>query len=193
MPDNAAFIDLMERMRAGDEWAAAEVVRRYQPALRLAVRVRLTHPALRRRLDPLDVCQMVLATFFERAAQGRYALNSPGQLLKLLTGMARNQLLQEVRAFRAGRRGGHLTQQADAREGDFVDPGPGPGQEAAGRELLQLFHSRLSEEERWLTEQRCLGRGWPELAAETGEQPDALRVRYSRKVRQVARRLGFGA
>jgi hypothetical protein len=75
MPDDTGFIDLIDRMRAGDDRAAAEVVRRYQPALRQAVRVRLTHPALRRCLDPLDVCQMVLASFFRRAAQGRYQLH----------------------------------------------------------------------------------------------------------------------
>jgi RNA polymerase sigma-70 factor (ECF subfamily) len=189
MPDETGFIDLIDRLRVRDDRAAAEVVRRYQPALRQAVRVRLTDPALRRCLDPLDVCQMVLASFFRRAAQGRYELHSPGQLLRLLTAMARNKLLQQLRAFRARRRGGHLRRQADAREGDFVDPGPGPSQEAALGELLRAFDGRLTAEERWLKEQRGLGRTWAAIAAEIGADPNALRMRYNRKVSQVARAL----
>jgi RNA polymerase sigma-70 factor (ECF subfamily) len=192
MPDDAAFVDLIGRLRAGDERAAAEVVRRFEPALRLAVRVRLSNPALRRRLDPQDICQMVLATFFTRAARGRYELTGPGRLLKLLTTMARNQIHRQVRALRARRRGGHLTQKAHLQEGDLVDPGPDPTQEVAHGELLELFHRRLSAEERWLKEQRGLGRTWAVIAAEIGANPDALRMRYNRKVSQVARELRLG-
>jgi RNA polymerase sigma-70 factor (ECF subfamily) len=192
MPDDTGFLDLIDRLRARDDRAAAEVVRRFEAGLRQAVRVRLTHPALRRRLDPLDICQMVLASFFSRAARGRYELTSPGQLLRLLTTMARNQIHRQVRALRARRRGGHLTQKASLQEGDLVDPGPDHTQEVAHGELLELFHSRLSAGERWLKEQRGLGRTWAVIAAEIGVNPDALRMRYNRKVSQVARELRLG-
>ena len=57
---------------------------------------------------------------------------------------------------------------------------------------MDVFHSRLSAEERWLKEQRGLGRTWEVIAAEVGVDPDALRKRYNRKVSQVARGLRLG-
>jgi RNA polymerase sigma-70 factor (ECF subfamily) len=191
MSKHTTFLDLIGRVRAGDQAAAAEVLRRFEPELRLAVSRWLTYP-LRRRLDPEDVCQMVLSAFFTRASRGRYELSSPGQLLRLLKAMARNRVRQQARALRALRRGGHLRQADLAAAGDFRAPGPGPGQEVAQAELLRLFHGRLSPGECWLLEQRGLGRTWEELAAESGDQPDALRKRYRRKVARVARALGLG-
>src|SRR5262245_23610315 len=54
-----SFDELMRRVRAGDEQAAADLVRRYEPAIRRAVRVRLRDPQLRRLLDSIDICQSV--------------------------------------------------------------------------------------------------------------------------------------
>ena len=47
-------------VRAGDEQAVAELVRRYEPYLRQGVRVRLNDPCLRRVFDSLDACQLVV-------------------------------------------------------------------------------------------------------------------------------------
>ena len=58
------------RVRAGDEWAADEFVRRYEPAVRLEIRLRLRDPRLRRLLEPADLCQSVLKSFFVRATSG---------------------------------------------------------------------------------------------------------------------------
>jgi hypothetical protein len=43
MADEAPFLDLMERVRGGDGDAAAELVRRYEPAIRRVVRLRPAH------------------------------------------------------------------------------------------------------------------------------------------------------
>jgi hypothetical protein len=42
------FENLMRRVRKGDAEAATELVRQFESAVRVAVRVRLTEPALRR-------------------------------------------------------------------------------------------------------------------------------------------------
>src|SRR5689334_8009854 len=68
------FRKLIRRVRAGDQDAATELVRQYEPAIRRVVRVRLTDTRLRAALDSMDVCQSVLATFFVRAALGQYEL-----------------------------------------------------------------------------------------------------------------------
>src|SRR5206468_2113644 len=57
MAEDASFADLIRRVRQRDEQAAAELVRRYEPAIRVAVRVRLTDPRLRRVVDSMDICQ----------------------------------------------------------------------------------------------------------------------------------------
>src|SRR6516162_1834884 len=74
MPEDTSFRELMARVRAGDPHAALQLVRDYEWAIRLQVRVRLTQPDLRRLLDSLDVVQLVWASFFPRAAVGEFEL-----------------------------------------------------------------------------------------------------------------------
>ena len=80
MADDNTFADFLRRVRAGDEQAAAELVRRYESAVRVEVRMRLADSRLRRVLDSMDLCQSVLASFFIRAAAGQYDLERPEQL-----------------------------------------------------------------------------------------------------------------
>src|SRR5262245_7793683 len=51
MLDDKAFQDLISKVRAGDDDAAAELVRLYEPAIRREVRLRLRDPRLRRMFD----------------------------------------------------------------------------------------------------------------------------------------------
>src|SRR6476620_11789655 len=95
---------LIRRVRDGDQQAAAELVRRYEPAIRRAARVRLLDTRLNRLLDSMDICQSVLASFFVRTALGQYELETPAQLLKLLATMTRNKLSNQVKGHRAIRR-----------------------------------------------------------------------------------------
>ena len=55
------FLDLLRRVREGDQLAAADLVGRFEPELRRVVRVRLNDPRLTRLLDSADVCQSGLA------------------------------------------------------------------------------------------------------------------------------------
>src|SRR3989442_13644649 len=100
----SSFAELMSRVRAGDQDAATELVRRYEPAIRRAVRFRLGDTRMAAVLDSMDVCQSVLASFFVRAASGQYEVDQPEQLQKLLVAMARNKLAFQMRKHRAQRR-----------------------------------------------------------------------------------------
>ena len=86
------FANLVRRVRAGDAAAAEEIVRRFESAVRVAVRTRLLDSRLRRQFDSMDICQSVLASFFVRAAMGQYEIATPDDLLKLLAQMALRQL-----------------------------------------------------------------------------------------------------
>src|SRR3954452_14094094 len=139
MADDVSFQQLIGRVRRGDQQAAALLVQRYEPAIRRAVRFRLTDPRLRRTCDSLDVCQSVLLSFFVRVASGQYALETPDQLLRLLTTMARNKLLNKARQQHAARRDNRLVTD-DVADHDVAEPAPGPPQQAEAKELLQEIH-----------------------------------------------------
>jgi RNA polymerase sigma factor (sigma-70 family) len=190
-PAENPFQELIGRVRAGDERAAAELVRQYEPAIRRAVRVRLGDTRLGRVLDSVDVCQSVLGSFFVRAALGQYELNTPDQLLKLLVAMARNKLVDQVRQQRAARRDCRRDAAGVVQERQIAAAGPSPSQQVAAKELLQKFRERLSAEERDLAEQRARGREWADIAAERGDSPEAVRKRLMRAIDRVARALGL--
>jgi RNA polymerase sigma-70 factor (ECF subfamily) len=187
MTEAETFRELIVRVRDGDDQAAAELVRRYEPTIRLAIRVRLDHSDLRRLLDSVDVCQSVLANFFVRAASGQFELNTPGQLVKLLVTMARNKLINHTHQQRAARR--DYRRRADIEAADPSDSGPSPSRVVAYRELLQKVRSGLAPDERRLADLRAAGRSWAEVAAEVGGHPDALRFRLTRALDRVAQEL----
>ena len=190
------YSDFLRRLRAGDEAAAAELVRRYEPEIRLEVRtwLRLRNPRLRRVFDSMDVCQSVLGSFFVRAAVGDFDVERPEQLIRLLVGMARNKLAERVRHHQRGRRdvrrvegGGAGLDACAAVEHET------PSQLVAGRELLQEFRRRLSDEERRLADLRAQGHEWAAIAAELGGTPEGLRKQLNRAVERVKQELGLRA
>ena len=185
--DFAAFLC---RVRAGDEQAARELVRRYEAAIRLEVRVRLRQRQLRRYFDSLDICQSVLGSFFVRAASGQYELNSPEQLRKLLVTMARNKLIKQVDRHCADRRD-HRRLASEPVQFVDIAAGASPSRQVAARDLLQQAHQRLSEEERRLAELRSQGMDWAGVARELGGTAGGRRKQLDRALRRVACELGL--
>jgi RNA polymerase sigma-70 factor (ECF subfamily) len=190
MSDDVSFQELIGRVRRGDERAAAELVRRYEPAIRRAVRFRLTDPRLRRTCDSMDVCQSVLLSFFVRAASGQYDLESPEQLLRLLTTMARNKLLNQARQQHAARRDNRLVTD-DVADHDVAATAPGPPQQAEAKELLQEIHRRLDAEELRLVELRNQGHDWNAIARMVGGNAPALRQKHHRALARLTQEFGL--
>jgi RNA polymerase sigma-70 factor (ECF subfamily) len=189
MPD-PLFSDFLRRVRAGDGGAAQELVRRYESAVRVAVRVRLTDPGLKRQFDSVDICQSVLHSFFVRAAIGEYELDEPKQLLALLVRMAQNKLAYHARYHRQQRRDVRRAQvEADAALDAFG--GPSPSQVVANRELLDNVRARLSADERALADARAQGHTWDEIAQQLGGTAQARRKQLSRALDRVAHELGL--
>jgi RNA polymerase sigma-70 factor (ECF subfamily) len=185
------FAEFLRRIRAGDESAAVELVRRYEPALRLEIRLRLRDPRLRRLLEPADVCQSVLKSFFLRAALGQFDLDSPEKLLALLRAMARNKVVQQVRRHKAQRRDLDRAVSLDAGAPLVPAAEPSPSRVAMGRELWEAFRARLTTEERRVAELRSQGREWAEIARELGGTAQARRKQLARAVDRAARELGL--
>jgi RNA polymerase sigma-70 factor (ECF subfamily) len=186
------FDEFVRRIRAGDEQAAAELVRQYEPLIRREVRLQLDDRRLCRVLDSMDVCQSVLASFFVRTAAGQYDLERPEQLVKLLVTMARNKVVSAARQ--------QLRQRRDIRRTTAVEPqqlahavagGPEPSEVVAGTELLQRLRQGLSDEERQLAELRGDGLAWSEIADRIGGTAQARRMQLARAVERISKELGL--
>lgn len=192
--DSPTFLNLLQRIRAGDQAATTDLVRQLEPELRRAVRVRLTDPRLRRVVDTADICQSVLANFFIRVSAGEFDLRQPEQLLHLLLAMARNKLLDKARRQQAGKRDQRRVEgNADSVLDGVRGSEPEPGRVVEWQELLGLVRGLLNDEERLLADERALGKEWPEIAAALGVRPDAIRKKLTRALDRVTAQLGLEA
>jgi RNA polymerase sigma-70 factor (ECF subfamily) len=191
VPDDSRFQELILRIRQRDEAAAAELLQRYESVIRRVARIHLRDARMRRVLDSMDICQSVLASFFVRTALGQYELETPEQLLNLLTTITRNKLSNQANRMRARRRDLRREVPADADIPEALDQASGPGEQASARELLGKIQAGLDDDERFLAEQRSLGRGWKEIAAEVGSTDVAVRKKLTRALDRVMTRLGL--
>ncbi|MBI3466205.1 MAG: sigma-70 family RNA polymerase sigma factor [Planctomycetes bacterium] len=106
--------------------------------------------------------------------------------------MARNRVAdwgRKQRRERAARKDERSVQAAVQGGLEPVAPDPTPSKVVSGRELLQEFRSRLTDEERRIADLRTKGGDWPQIAAELGGTPEALRKRMSRAYDRIAREL----
>lgn len=191
MPDQDSFADFLRRVRAGDQQAAAELVRRYESAIRREIRLRLHDPSMIRVIDSIDVCQSVLANFFLGAALGRFDVEQPAQLVALLVEMARNKLISLARKQHAQRRDTKRVAQAGVEDIDPIGAEPTPSRVIEGRELLQEVYRRLNQEELQIAELRGQGLGWAVIATQLGGTPDGRRHQFARAVDRVEQQLGL--
>ncbi|MBL8797789.1 MAG: sigma-70 family RNA polymerase sigma factor [Planctomycetia bacterium] len=185
------FADFLQRVRAGDVRAAEELVRKYEPAIRREVRMRLHDPRLCRLFDSMDICQSVLASFFVRAAAGQYDLDTPQALIGLLLQMARNKLASKARQVYRRPADQRRVEVTDAAELDVMSGGDDPLQLVVGRDLLCEVLNRLTEDERRVSELRGEGRTWPEIAQTLGGTPGGRRKQLARALDRVAEDLGL--
>lgn len=190
MSIESEFSQLLLRVRDGDSDAAFELVRRYESAIRVAVRTRMSDPALRRQLDSMDICQSVMASFFLRAAVGEYDLREPAQLVALLTKMAQNKLAMYTRGqYRQRRDIRRAASGSDALPNES-SRNPGPDHDVSMRELLDQTYEMMSAEIREIAAHRIRGIGWSEIASELGGTADSRRKQFQRAVDKIALALG---
>lgn len=184
--------EILNRIALGDPQAADELVRRYEPEIRRAVRVRLTDPRLRRVLDSVDVCQSVFANFFVRASLGQFDLQHSADPAALLVSMARNKLLDHVRRLQSLKRDQRrLDLAAEEALATVAESARGPEQLAVERDLVAEVRRRLDTDERQIADLRAEGLEWDEIAAQVGAKPDALRKKLTRALDRVTRQLGL--
>jgi RNA polymerase sigma factor (sigma-70 family) len=191
MSEGPSFEELISRVRAWDQEAAAELVRRYEPAIRRAVRVRLAEARLGNLLDSMDICQSVLKSFFVRAAASQYDMETPEQVLKLLTAMARNKLASQARKQYALRRDNRRASAIGDQGSGLIASGDSPSAPTVVRDLQQEVRRRLAPDEWQLLDLKNQGHDWPEIAARLGGNVETLRKKLSRAIDRVVDELGL--
>ena len=181
---------LIQEIKQGNQSAAARFCWQYEPEVRRFIRFRLTDPRLRRLFDSVDVCQSVMARFFNHVRTGRISVEHPLQLLKLLTTMARNSLLDHARKAKVRHRiSGH--------DGDpdqissQKDPGLAPVDQIEQADLVSLIRRKLRPDEQLALDKWMLGHGWDALSIEFSCEPDAIRKKLTRAIDRATKELGL--
>jgi RNA polymerase sigma factor (sigma-70 family) len=176
------FAELLERARQGDASALTELVRQYEPEIRLAARVRLG-PALRPYVDSMDLVQSVHGSLIRGLRQNRFDFSSPEELLALAVTLVRNKV---ARCWRRARRQVRPSPGGDDGRGveqlliSLSSPGDDPVRVAQFRDQVRHLCGSLDETDRRLVELRLQGHSTAEAARQLGLNADVLRVRLSR-------------
>jgi RNA polymerase sigma-70 factor (ECF subfamily) len=189
MSTPSTFNDLIRRVRAGDEDAATELVKRYEPAIRRAVRFRMADTRLERMMDSMDVCQSVFASFFERTTAGQFDLEQPEQLMKLLMTMARNKFASHAQGLQRQCRDYRRVQNEAVDAQHVAADQSSPSMHVAGQELIFHADRLLSADERQLRDMRKDGLDWGAIAQQLGSTPEALRKKLARAMDRVTQEL----
>lgn len=167
--------ELSARMVGGDADAADEIVRAYEPYLRMVVRRQLS-ARLRTRVDSHDVVQSVWAETIAKVRSGRasWRFRDETRLRSFLTRLARNRLIDVYRRHRGSLAREQPLSPRDvgrlpAREGDR------PSEVVAADELWSRLLEACPPAHRELLRLRSQGAPIAEVAARTGFHEGSVR------------------
>jgi DNA-directed RNA polymerase specialized sigma24 family protein len=169
MVQGLTFGDLMRRLEAGDQEAAAEVFRHYAHRLIAPARKELD-TRCRAMLSGSDVAQEVLNSFFQRQARDPYDVDSDSALWGLLAEITLRKCRKWNRHFAARKRGPGLVHSLpDAAENDAAweaaSAGPTPDDAVVLTETVAELYRGLKPNECAICEMRLQNYHVREIAA----------------------------
>jgi len=178
-----ALDQLLEKLSNGDDAAAEEVFRAYEPYLRVVVR-RMLPPNMRPKFDSVDVVQSVWADVLRRFRAGGYRFSTVNQLRAFLVKATRNRFIDRARQNRAALQrqqsleathaGDHLQASADQ-----------PSDLAQANDLWTQMMALCPPAHHGLLELKRQGCSLAEIAQQTGLHESSVR----RILYDLARRL----
>jgi RNA polymerase sigma factor (sigma-70 family) len=166
-----SFLDLMERLRRGDETAPADIFRRYAQQL-----VRLAAPrvgaALRSKVDPEELVQSALASFFRVSPGETFPMAGWDDLWSVLAMLTLRKCRYQARRFLTVKRdvsrerppdhdGSHPLWEAVARE-------PSPDEAAVLADSVRDLLDGLDERGRLIAELTLRGQTAADIAPQVG-------------------------
>lgn len=175
-PSGELLQELQERLPG----AADEVLARYLSRLQALVQSRLGG-LLSRRVDPDDIVQSALRSFFVRAVEGDFNLEQPGDLWRLLATITLRKVARTAAHHRAAKR--DIRREGDA---DFAVTSlePTAADSAAAAEELIWLMKRLSAESRQALQLRLNGFEIQEIAARLKRSERTIR-RWMNDIRSL--------
>jgi RNA polymerase sigma-70 factor (ECF subfamily) len=190
-----SFDDLMTRLRAGDDDAAAEVFRRFTHRLIGLARSRMDH-LLRSKVDPEDILQSVYRTFFSRHARDGFRLDSWDSLWGMLTVITLRKCDYRRKFFRAARRDvgrefAPSPRGALGRDAQALARDPTPSEAARLAETVELLMRELNDREREILALALQGYAAPEISARVGRTERTVQ-RLLKRVRERLEQLQSG-
>jgi DNA-directed RNA polymerase specialized sigma24 family protein len=190
MAQQVDFLDLVQRARSGDQTAATELVRRFEPFIQRMVRIRMQRRGdrdrLRRDVGSADICQSVFKSLFRGLRKNRYRLEEPADLEKVLHVMIRYNLATKARRSSVKLR--ELLN--DFEQQRWVDSGPQPDEEVAQQDWIRAIQEEFSAEELDILTQSLDGASWEAIGLKLGTTADAARMRLKRAVHRVRTKMG---
>lgn len=174
MHADASFDDLRTRLQAGDQDAAAEVFHRYSARLVSLARNHL-NSRIRRKVDPEDVVQSAMRSFYARSAANDLRLDDWESLWGLLAVITLRKVGAKVDLFTAARRdvrkeiAVHERNSADNQPSsgalwDAIDREPTPSEAAMLTDTLEQLMGPLNEREQQMLAMRLQGYTVPEIS-----------------------------
>ena len=180
----------LERWRAGDEKAAAELYHRYVERLCGLAHRRLS-TKLAARLDAEDIVQSVFRSFFVRAQEGKFVIQGDDDIWKLLAQITIHKTLKQVDYHRRGKRDAGAEVKASSADGDllmtYISREPTPDEAAIFIDELEFFLRELRPEDRTIIEMRLEGFDNVEIAERLGISDRTIR-RLMERIRSLADR-----
>jgi len=185
MAEYCDFQELIRLARAGDEAAAARLAHEFEPFIRRFVRFRMrqrsNHDRLRPEIDSADICQSIFKSLFVGLREGRFELNRPEQLAKLLSAMVRFKVATKARRLSVTLR---EILELDAPM-DRVDSGPGPEKPVDDRDALETILKLFEADELDLMIRRLDDQPWSAIALAVGGTAEGLRKKLTRAIERV--------
>lgn len=173
MPEADSFVELMARLQAGDEAAAALIFHRFAGRLIALSRSHLD-ALLRRKIDPEDVMQSVFKSFFARQVDRPYRLEDWDSLWSLLARIAVRKCGHRIEQLLTARR--HVGREVSVRPAP-TDSGsswhalarePTPSEAAMLAETVETLMRELEERDRQILVLSLQGCAIPEVSTEVG-------------------------
>ena len=197
MPQDTSFVELMTRLRAGSDEAAAEIFERFAGRLIALARSRMD-PQMRQKVDPEDVIQSVYQSFFERQARGEFDLHSWDSLWGLLAIITLRKCGHHVEHYHSARRDIRrevsVLGSKDELAGDLeaIAREPTPQEAAVLTETLEHVMRELEGYQRHILQLSLQGNSVAEISPQVGYSQRTVQ-RILLRVRSTLERLRSGA
>jgi hypothetical protein len=105
--------------------------------------------------------------------------------------MARNRTFDAVASQHAQRRDARTTHGSDEPLSLVADAWETPSRVLEMEEIVSAVREAMLDEDRYLVDQRMIGREWPDLALEFNTTAEAMRKRVMRCIDKAAVNLGL--